>query len=412
MRKKVLQAMLIVLFCLGLSVHLCADRINTIGISGGIIASADDRPYISGLNLGSDSDEVFFVGSFFPRINLSSRGPASLFSIYYGFGMNRVNSDLDLNTESHSVGMEWNAALGARGSFSLSSNFRKSPDIDSFTIFSGIVETPDGYFFDFDTVALQRDSYWSSTSTAIGVDLSERAELEFLGGFSFKNFEELSGFREEDQIRTHGGVNFSRAVTERTSWYTGYEIRYWEYYGGASSAYSHNADFGLRHMFSPSFSLNLSAGPAYVIYTGDEGVYDNETGYNAQAALTKRIERHLFSLSYNERSAATYGAGGIVKSRDAGLSYSRDFERILLNASVRYFKTESIFESGYSPEGVFSMVSLGFKLARSLMLEVGGSYRKQDDNNSEVGFMYADYERKRAFFSIRFNFPELWRVGG
>jgi len=411
-RKKFLQAISIILLCSGLSMDVSAERINTVGVSGGIIASADDRPYVGGLSLGSDSDEVFFVGSFFPRISLNSRGPASLFSVYYGFGMNRVNSDLDLDTESHSVGMEWNAALGSRGSFSLTSNFRKSPDIDSFTVFSGIVEAPDGYFFDFDTVALQRDSYWSSTSAALGLELSERSELEFFGGFSFKNYEDLAEFRQEDQVRSHGGINYSRDITERTSWYTGYEIRYWEYFSGASSAYSHNADFGVRYRFSPSLTLNLSAGPAYVVYAGNQGVFDNETGYNVRAVLAKRIERHLFSLSYNERSAATYGAGGIVKSRDAGLSYSRDFERILLNASVRYFKTESLFEAGYSPEGVFSMASLGFKLARSLMLEVGGSYRKQDDNNSDVGFRYADYDRKRVFFSIRFNFPELWRIGG
>lgn len=412
MNNKPLYIPFLIFILSAVGITVSAERINTVGVSGGIIASADDRPYIEGFSPGGTSDEYFFVGSFFPRITLSSRGPASLFSVYYGFGMNKVKSDLDLDSESHSVGMQWDSALGQRGTFSLSSDFRKSPDFDSFTLFSGIVETPDGYFFDFETVALQRDSYWSSTSADIGYMVGPRSRLNFTGSFSFKNYEDLPDFRQEDQIRSQAGMKFSRDISERTSWNTGYDIRYWEYFGGDSSAYSHNLGLGLRHMFSPTLSLNLSAGPAYVVYTGGEEIFDNKAGYNASAALQKRVEKHLFSLSYNERSAATYGAGGIVKTRDAGLDYSREFEWILINASLRYFDTEALYEAGYSPEGIYSMLSLGFKLARSLMLEVGGSYRKQDNDDSGFESRYQNYDRRRIFVSIRFNFPELWRMGG
>lgn len=389
-----------------------AERVNTIGVSAGIIASADDRPYFEGYTPTTTADEYFFVGAFYPRVTLDSRGPASLFSLSYGFGMNRLKSDLDLNSESHSVSLKWNTALGQRATFQLSNEFRKSPDFDTFTLFSGIVETPDGYFFDFDTVALRRDSYWNSTSASLGIDVGQKSNLDFSGGFSFKNYEDVPDFRQEDQIRSNAGVRFSRDISERTSWNTGYDIRYWDYHGGDSSAYSHNVGVGLNHMFSPTLSLNLSAGPAYVVSTGREDQFDDKTGYNATARLEKRIEKHLFSISFSERSAATFGAGGLARTRDAGLAYSREFEWVLVNASIRYFDTEALYEAGYSPEGVFSMLSLGFKMARNLMFEVGGSYRKQDNDKSGVESVYGDYDRKRVYVSIRFNFPELWRTGG
>ena len=84
----------------------------------------------------------------------------------------------------------------------------------------------------------------------------------------------------------------------------------------------------------------------------------------------------------------------------------------MVNASLRYFDTEALSDTGYSPEGLYSMLSLGFKLTRSLMFEVGGSYRKQNNNDSGIESVYGDYDRKRVYVSIRFNFPELWRTGG
>ena len=389
-----------------------AERNNTVGFSAGLIASADDRPYISGFNLGADSDDYFFTGSFYPRMVLNSMGPASLFSLSYGFGMNRVNSDLDLNTESHEIGLAWDTAIGERGSFRLSNNFRKSPDFDTFTLFRGIVEGPEGYFFDFDTVAEQRDSYWNDTSASLGVALGERSDLNFSGGISFRKFDDLPGFRNEDQFRTFAGLEYSRDISEHTSWNLGYDIRYFDFYGGESSAFSHNVGLGIHHMFSPTLSMDLSAGPAYVMHNQGVEQFENKTGYNAGFSLNKRIEKHLFSLNYNERSAATYGTGGLAKTRDAGLAYSREFERVLVNASVRYFNTESIYESGYSYEGVFSMLSFGLKLTRNLMFEVGGSYRKQDSDDYPGVSSYAEYERKRVYVSFRFNFPELWRISG
>ena len=322
-----------------------------------------------------------------------------------------MNSGWDLNTESHEIGLEWDTALGERGTFRLTNNFRKSPDFDTFYLFRGIVEGPEGYFFDFDTVAEQRDSYWNSTGAELGIALSERSDLHFTGGFSFRNFEDLPGFRDEDQMRSQAGISYSRDISERTSWNLGYDIRYWDFYSGSSSAYSHNVGLGLRHMFSPTLTLDLSAGPAYVLHNQGTESFSNDTGYNASIQILKRIEKHLFSLNYNERSAATYGTGGVARTRDAGLAYSRDFNRVLLNASLRYFKTESLYEGGYSPEGVFTLLSFGFKLTRNVMFELGGSYRKQEDNNETGYSYYGDYERKRVFVSLRFNFPELWRLG-
>ena len=100
------------------------------------------------------------------------------------------------------------------------------------------------------------------------------------------------------------------------------------------------------------------------------------------------------------------------RTRDAGFSYSREFEWVLVNASLRYFDTAALYDSGYSPEGIFTMLSLGFKLARNLMFEVGGSYRKQINDESGVELDYGDYERKRIYVSLRFNLSELWRTGG
>ena len=389
-----------------------AERINTIGVSAGVIASADDRPYFEGYTPTADSDEYFLVGSFFPSISLNSRGPASMFTLSYGFGMNRVNSDLDLNTESHSVSLAWDAALGERATFKLVNNFRKSPDIDSFNLFRGIVETPDGYFFDFDTVAQHRNSYWNTTSAELGIDAGEHSNFMFSGGVSFRNFEDVPGFRQEDQFRSNAGIKFSHDVSEHTSLNSDYDFRYWEYYGGSSSASSHNVGLGLRHMFSPTLFLDLSAGPSYVISGSGDNYFDNKTGYNASARLEKRIEKHLFSLGFSKRSAEAFGYGSLAKTWDAGLTYSREFERVLVNGSVRYFDTEALSEIGYSPHGVYSMLSLGLKVTRNLMFELGGSYRKQNNDNSEVESVYGDYDRKRVYLSIRFNFPELWRTGG
>lgn len=389
-----------------------AERVNTIGVSAGIIASADDRPYLEGFTATTDADEYFFVGSFFPSISLNSRGPASMFTLSYGFGMNRVNSDLDLNTESHSVSLAWNAALGERATFQLSNNFRKSPDIDSFNLFRGIVETPEGYFLDFDTVAQQRNSYWNSTSAELGITTGQHSSIIFSGGVSFRNYEDLPDFQQQDQIRANAGIGYSHDMTERTSINTGYDFRYWEYYGGASSANSHNIGFGLNHRFSPTFSLDLSAGPSYVVFGHGDEFFENKTGYNARARLVKRVEKHLFGLDVSKRSAESFGVGGLARTWDAGLTYSREFERILVNASVRYFDTETLSERGYSPEGVYSMLSFGLKLTRNLMFELGGSYRKQNTDSSEGESLYGDYDRKRVYVSIRFNFPELWRTGG
>ncbi|GAB4250356.1 MAG: hypothetical protein Kow00109_26290 [Acidobacteriota bacterium] len=400
-------------FILGMLVaSLGAARRNSLSARVDVVGGADDNPVVSGLRVQELADDYFLTWGLYPHLELRSEGAASVVTLYYSFGMNRVDTELDLDSESHGVGLAWEVR-GERLTLTLSENFRRSPDFTTFNLFQGIVFTPEGMFFNYDTIALRRNSNENTASLELEYQISGSSYWRAGGGHSLREYEQDPRFNrrlaDQDQVRAFTGYRYQ--FTESTSFLTDYRFSHYNFRtGGYPDGRTHDLVFGLDHALSPTVQLRMEAGPSYVELIGTDLAF---WGYNASIGLSKYWEKEFVDIYYRRDNTASVGVGSLSKTHRLGFGFSKLFgPSFSTNFGLALFETERIFDNPVDFRGVQGSLVLQWLLARNIALNVGASYLSQEENSDfpELGLVgLYDLDRRRAWVSLRFDLPDFWR---
>ncbi len=411
MRRNVLAiALLLSLGAAGRQVF--GERTNQVSASVNVVAGVDDNPVVSGLRPDQLSDSYFFNWGLYPTLRLQSRGARSIFDANYAFGLDRFNTDLDLNSESHGLGLGWQLDTG-KWKLGLRNQFRKSPDFTAFNIFQGIVFTPQGVFFDYDTVALRRDSYENTATFSLDRRVGARSSLNFGLGHSLRNYERDERFQRRlaDQNQFTGHVGWDRELSSRTSLEARYQFTHFDFQGGVyRDGRSHDLSLGLRFQLAPTVRMYLAAGPSYTQEVGGDLSF---WGYNARIGVTKAFETRFVSAYYDRRNGASIGLGSLSRTQRLSFGFSQALgRRVAADFGLSLYETERVFSNPIDMRGLQSSLVFSFELQRYLFFSIGGSYTSQEENADlpelNLSGIY-DLDRRRAWVSLRFEMPNLGR---
>lgn|GEM_PF-2451192 len=411
---KLRQVALAVLLMLGVfGGTALAERIYTVSSEIDLVGAVDDNPQVSGLGLFNQEEDYITSYGVYPSIRLNSEGPNTEYQLYYVFGLNRMDTSLDLDSESHEAGALLRGNLSRNVSLRITERFRKSPDFGTFSFFRGIVFTPEGMFFDYENVALRRDSYHNDTTAMIGYRFGPRSTLSFGGGTSVRNFEAdpLFARRYPNQNQYNGTIKLTRDLNARTGWSIGYNMTHHDFRQVYSDARVHDATIGLNHQISRTAALTMEAGPSYTEFLGDTTESSSYTGYNARLNVTKSFEDEEISLSYRRRSGAGVGFGGLSRTQEVAFHFMRPLGRsTLINFGATLFDTDRVFENPYETRGLRTSLVWSYLISPNWKINVGASYVSQDSPNIESDLpSFLDLERRRVYVSLTFVLPNMWR---
>jgi hypothetical protein len=143
-------------------------------------------------------------------------------------------------------------------------------------------------------------------------DLDARSSLLTEVG---QEWEKFSGTATPDFSRTSGAVRYTRALSERQSWYAALNGQ--AYRSESSGAVPANPAAGLRstvvgalagvkHEFSPSFQIDASAGPLHFLTP------DSRTGWQGGLRAEYTAERGFGSIEVSRAPVVNATSGGLV----------------------------------------------------------------------------------------------------
>lgn len=401
---------LLVLLVFGVCVPVAyGQRIYTFDAKINLVGSADDNPQVAGLGF-QDVGTRDFVATYgaYPSITMHSQGPHSNLELFYAFGLNRVDTALDLNSESHTAGGTFKASLGPKWTMSISDAYRHSPDFATFDLFRGIVFSPQGVFFDFQTVSLRRNGYENTATLGLDYQMSPSSKLTFGLGHSVRRFESDPRFVStlSNQNRYNGSFQYSRTISKRSSWNFGYSVFQNDFQDFENSR-THDVDFGFTHQPTPTVTVSLKVGPSYVESLGTQR---NFTDFNASFDIAKVFESNRISFFFAHRAGASTGVGSISTTNEVGFNFDQGIARYTtLNFGLSAYETRQRLDNLFRTRGIRSSLILEFLITDNLSLNLGGSYDTQEGQTQGI-INNLDLQRRRIFVSLQFALPEFWRV--
>lgn len=397
----------IAILLLGLTVApLRAERIYFFSADVNVINSIDDNPQVSGLSLGQVGTASDFQYTFglFPTVRLHSEGPQSQMEFSYSFGLNRVDSELDLDSESNAFGFNYDGNLTPRLSLRLSESFRRSPDFTTQNLFRGIVFSPEGTFFDFETVSQRQTSTENTVSADFQYEIGPASRLEFGGGYSIRDLGDdpafTNRFSNQDRLQFHFGL--SRSLSSRTTWDVRYQLLQLNF-DDFEDRRTHELLGGVGYLLTPTTQFSFRLGPSYTESTDTQSDF---LGVSSSVSLTQELENNRISLSYNRRNSASTGVGSTSRTDQISFNFDRPLARTVnLALGLSLFDTDQQGDNPISQRGVNGQAILSFLLHQNWTLGLGASFRSQDSDEDRV----FNLNRRQFFVTLNFVVPEFWR---
>jgi hypothetical protein len=385
-----------------LPADLQAERKYIIGSGISFTTGASTSASVSGLGFEQLSSGFSpFYGSY-PSIEIQSTGRNSVLDVSYAFGLYRLQSDLNVGSESHALSANFNTRLGEKWKLTLSQSFEAAPDFTSFNAFRGVIAAPQGFEYIFEPVVLRRSGTSNRVNGNLDYDLNPKTSLSFGLSHALRSYEENPAFRGRlsDQNRIEGNISYSRKIDKHRGWNLKYAL-FRNDFRDFDDALTHDATIGYSHQLTPTVSLDFGVGPSY---TKSGVLSGNYWGYNSSLSLQKSIRSNRLSLYYMRRNGDSTGMGFISNTHTAGLAAVA-----LITRRTTFSLDVSAFDSGQRELGevlrswgISGSANLAFALSRHWYLSAGASYRKH-----VVGIV--DSDQRTVFVALRFQAPESWR---
>lgn len=388
----------------------------TLFLLSGLTLSAQERRYVVGTsidlvggatnNLSSTSipvqqpQSLFFFYGAYPSINIESSNPRSVWNAGYGFGVNRMEGQSQLHSNSHSASLSLSSVLSPRWKIGLSDSFAVTNDVASFNAFRGVVPSLQDFRFLFDPVAIRTVSQTNRANGNAEYTMNDRSSLSFGAEHSLRNYDGtgLSGSL-SDQQYSSGNVTYSRKTSMYETWtleYTGSYFRFENF----ENSFSQRGDVGYSTQIRRDLALGLTVGASHVRTLRTQDTY---VGYNTSATLQKTFQTSSLSLYYLQTAGDASGLGSISDTRTAGLSFGHRGQTTSVSVNVSAFDTRARLDNTFSTKGVAGNATVGIRLTRMVSFQAGVMYQHYDQS-SPYGF-----DQKRAFFSLRYENPALFR---
>jgi hypothetical protein len=392
---------------------LWAERKNTLGTQFDFVSGMSNWAPTTGVPLAPSQNVFTPFYLVYPSIEMKSIGPSSTLDLSYTFGLQRIKSELDIDTESQVLAASFDKTLSQKWKFRLKESFEMTPDFATFSVLRGILFTPEGAQFLFYPIAVRRSSQINSASISFAYDFRPRSTLSFGLSTVTRDYEENPQFGGllSDQYRMQANVSFTWKIDERTSWgleYSAAQLHFEDF----EDARIHNISAVYSHQLSPTLNVRLAAGPSYVESLTSQRNYP---GYVASLGLEKSTRSNRLSLYYVRRSGESTGLGSVSDTHEAGFGFSRLLgRRITLGVDASGFSSRQRLDNPVDLRGGTGSVTLGLLLTDKMSLNGGALYRTHflprwagDSRYSQTTQL--DVEEKRIFFSFRFRAPEFWR---
>ena len=183
------RIVLIALSFLLLVSQALAERQNSLSAQIGATASLDNNPRVTIGGGGSvTGGEISPVYALFPTLSVDSTGANSLFQFNYSFGYQYVRESRVKDFYHHAFGTALTTQAGRNLGISIRQHFIKAQEFTTTDLFRGIVFTPEGAFFDYETLVVDRDGFANTVTADFDYRISDRSALEFGVGHSMRRY--------------------------------------------------------------------------------------------------------------------------------------------------------------------------------------------------------------------------------
>lgn len=347
--------------------------------------------------------KMFPYFSLFPTIDLRSEGRSSVFTVSYSFMWERMETEPKLTAAAHMANIGLDSRLSRNLHLRLKDSFYSTPDYRAYLVFKGIEDTGQDFVFVYDTLFSERASTSNNANAALDVDLTPHSSLTFEAFSSYRSYDLVSGPALgylSDQLRTEGSLAYSHQTSRRQTWSMKYSVAEYEF-AHFTNARNHSATVEISQELAPSLKFRLEAGPSYA---QSPLLQTNRLGYVVEAEISKSLHSNMIRLSYSHRPMGTTGLGSMSDIDLGSLEFYRSLGRkVNLNFSVSGLNQKARVDNPVNARWYYSSAALSYAVTKHWLLVLGGSYRRNEQ------FLLFGSEYKRAYVSIRFRAPELWR---
>jgi hypothetical protein len=389
---------LIILVITGIALPAYCERKYFLGTTMDFVGGASNQVGTSSFSLERLDQGITPFYSIYPSLSLKSVGKHSQLDLKYTFSGDYYQSTPRIFAPSHDGGVEFTGLIGAKTHLRLSDHFTTMPDFSTINVLKGINTTPQGFNFAFEPQLYKSSSINNNATMGLDIDLTSKSSLVFSGSGSFRRYNRsISQSYLSDQSRAEGSVGFSHKHSSRTKWTLKYLFRQNDYQN-YDTARTHSATLALSRVLSTGFDITLEAGPAYV-------ELEHYTGYIVNVNLSKQFRDNRFYAAYSHNVGDSTGIGGSSENHQGSLGFSHFIGRtISINFDATAFRQSQRKSSAYDYRGVSGSAALSKQLGKYWVASIGISYR------TDEGKAYSNYQYKRAYFSIGYRFPELWKT--
>ena len=373
---------------------------RTVGFNADITGGGNG-PDLSVQNISQAPNRyVGFYGSF-PSVSFKARGEHSSLDSNYAFGYNWNGTDPSYETKSHSASLGYTANLNEHWKLNLADQFFMTSDVSTFKLLSGGTTDAEQFQYVFTPIFLRSSQ---SNVASIGMDrnFNKKSYLTINGSYStldYPNNSLTTGIL-SDQQRIAATITYNYKG-ERNSWSIGYSGAQMNFVSFENSR-NHAAIFGFSHQFTPVLSFSIDVGPSY-LETLEE--VKSPVGANVTLSVKRVVRKGSFNVMFKQTSGDTSGLGSVSTYRNLDLTYNRTFGKdVSLAVTVSGFDSQGLQVNAFSARGISAGGSMAYALGRTWSLAWGGQYQHYAGYHQT-----ADYDQKRAFMSLRYSNPELWR---
>lgn len=240
--------------------------------------------------------------------------------------------------------------------------------------------------------------YWSRS-------LTERTSLKIDGAYSKTTYEDTGSSGLSDYTNRSVNMSLQRQLTERSSLQTVVGV---SQYKSASTEYETTSlQFGLNHMFSETFSVNMLLGPSYTKSRSDStgGEEITNVGKLINLGFSKQFELTTLSGALSTSESAG-GEGKLTKSTKLNLALQRKIsDRASLSVSGSVSQNESgggLTDSSSDRTYMSFSPALSWKATPWWTITGSYSYQRSENTSSDAG----PAESNAVFVSMQYVWPQ------
>jgi hypothetical protein len=337
----------------------------------------------------------------YPAITLTSTRGRSALNASYSFGLNRSEGEQAFTSESHSAAVTFSRPIGSRWNAILTESFMVTSDSSTFNTLRGVTPAVQDVRFLFDPVAVRQSSRTNRAGITAIYAPNPQSNVSLNASHDLRNYDsEFFSGALSDQQAFNGSIVYTRFPSSRESWSFQYSASYFDFQD-FEDATVQGVTVGYSTDLVRDLKVELRVGLSRPRTVGSSTSY---AGYNTAARIEKRSSAGSFSLSYEQETGQPSGLGSTSDIRRVAFGMGRRVGRGSFSLDASVFDSQGTLDNSLDTRGFSASAGIGFPINQRLSIHGGGQLQRYDQT-APFGFT-----QKRVYVSIKYNYPDLWRV--